>query len=414
MGAVPGLLGLSDGANGSGFAAPQGTAITPGTNAAQLGTAYSGTQNSLASQQALLAALQAQGGLSNQSQVYNQLQGVANGTGPNPAQAMLNQATGQNVANQAALMAGQRGAGANVGLMARQAAQQGANIQQQAAGQGATLQANQALNAIGAAGNMANIQAANQMAGTNANTQANLQQQQTLQQANQAGNQANVAMQGNINAANAGLANTTMQGQQGLIGGALQGIGSAAGMVAMAAQGGMIPQYADGGMTGEPQSSFGKFQMAGQGNPGAQGLQAGAAGLFSGIGKGAASALGGGAPLSGIPLTGGPMDAGSIAPVGMMAARGGKVPALVSPGERFLTPSQAREVAAGKKSATKTGEKIPGKANVAGNSYKNDTVPRMLEPGGVVVPREKLQSKNPEHDAGAFVAAVLAKGRSRR
>lgn len=83
-----------------------------------------------------------------QQMTDDQLRGIANGTGPNPAQAMLNQATGQNVANQAALMAGQRGAGANVGLIARQAGQQGAGIQQNAAGQGATMQAQQQLNAI--------------------------------------------------------------------------------------------------------------------------------------------------------------------------------------------------------------------------------------------------------------------------
>lgn len=89
--------------------------------------AASGLKNVLAGQQGTAA----------------QYQNIANGTGPNPAQAALNQSTGQNVANQAALMAGQRGAGANVGLLARQAAQQGAATQQQAVGQGATLQANQ-------------------------------------------------------------------------------------------------------------------------------------------------------------------------------------------------------------------------------------------------------------------------------
>lgn len=96
------------------------------------------------------------GGLRNvyaqQQGTADQLQNIANGQGPNPAQAMLNQATGQNVANQAALMAGQRGASANAGLIARQAAMQGAGIQQNAAGQGATMQANQSLGALGQLG----------------------------------------------------------------------------------------------------------------------------------------------------------------------------------------------------------------------------------------------------------------------
>ena len=79
-------------------------------------------------QQNLLQALQNQGALQNQSNVYNQLQQVAQGQGPNPAQAMLNEATGTNVANQAALMVSARGAASNPGLIARQAAMQGANL----------------------------------------------------------------------------------------------------------------------------------------------------------------------------------------------------------------------------------------------------------------------------------------------
>ena len=59
------------------------------------------------------------------------------GKGPNLANQQLQRATAQNTANQAALMAGQRGVSSNVGLMARQIANQGANLQQQAAGQSA-------------------------------------------------------------------------------------------------------------------------------------------------------------------------------------------------------------------------------------------------------------------------------------
>lgn len=227
MGAIGGILGLSGGANGTGFSGPQGAPIVNTTNPAQTSAAYTGTQGSLSSQQALLSALQAQNGLGNQSQVYNQFQGIANGKGPNPAQAMLNQSTGQNVANQGALMAGQRGASSNVGLIAKQAAQQGSAIQQNAAGQAATLQANQSLNALNSAGNMANTQAANQIGATTTNTQANLAEQQALMNAQNAFNQNQVSMQNNINSANAGLAQTNMGGQQSFLG----GVGNAAGGV---------------------------------------------------------------------------------------------------------------------------------------------------------------------------------------
>lgn len=362
---VGGLLGTAGGAAGSGFKAPGSANIIPGTDQAQISQANGQVQNSLASQQELLNALQSQSGLTAQNQLLgqerglqnqlganagaanvgsayqqaqhlanqqaglqatgaqgtalsqqqamnNQLsgaagsgiqaqqsalaaqqdlaaqyQGIANGTGPNPAQAMLNQQTGANVANQAALMAGQRGAASNVGLIARQAAQQGAATQQQAVGQGATMQAQQSLNALGQIGNtqsniasqgaglvgqaqsgigaaqgaasnitaqqqaqqqalagqaaaqvgqqqtqqqlaanQANTMAGQQIAQTQNATQANLSNAQLQQQTLAAQNNANVAMQSNINSANAGLAGQQMQGQQGIIGGTANAVGA--------------------------------------------------------------------------------------------------------------------------------------------------------------------------------------------
>lgn len=245
MGAITGLLGLGGGASGSGFAAPTSATLTNGTNPGQLNSAYSGNQNALQSQQALLQALQSQNGVGNQNQVYNQLQGVASGA-VNPAQNQLNQNTATNVANQAALMAGQRGASANVGLLARQAAQQGAAVQQQAVGQAATNQSTNQLNAIGAAGNLANNQVTNQIGATGANTSAQQTEQGQLLNANAQQNANNTAMQSNVNSTNAGLAGKTMEGQQGVVGGVLNAAGPA---LAALAGGGMVPG---------PQSAFGK------------------------------------------------------------------------------------------------------------------------------------------------------------
>lgn len=182
MSAITGFLGLN------------GTPSNP-VNQGQTDASITGSQAAIGQQQSLLNALQAQNGLSNQSDVYKQLQGVASGTGPNPAQAVLNQATGQNVQNQAALAAGQRGAASNVGLMSRQAAQQGSNLQQQAAGQGATMQANQSLNALGQMGNLATQQAGQQIQGTGAVTQANQAQQQAMLGAQQGYNSSLAGMQ---------------------------------------------------------------------------------------------------------------------------------------------------------------------------------------------------------------------------
>lgn len=335
MGFVKSLLSPSKGA---GFTAR-------GADPQQLQTAYNQTQQSIADQAAFVNALQAQNGVGNQQNVFQQqqalagqLQNVANGQGPNPAQNMLNQATGQNVANQAALMAGQRGASANTGLIARQAAQQGAATQQQAVGQAATMQSQQQLAALGQLqqqqANMAGL--ANQQVGQQQNAISNLGQQSLQQQSNLLG------LQTNANSANAGVQAEVARGQMNLLGNITGSIGSAIGL----AEGGEVKS--------RPQSMTAKHIL------------------------------------------------------GM--AEGGKVPALVSPGEKYLDPNDVKKVEAGA-NPMQVGEKIPGKPKVAGarNSYANDTVPKQLDEGGIVLPRSITQSKDPQKAAADFVAAVLAK-----
>jgi hypothetical protein len=102
----------------------------------------------------------------------------------------------------------------------------------------------------------------------------------------------------------------------------------------------------------------------------------------------------------------------SATPTPMAAAHGGRVPALVSPGERYLPPGEVKKVAAGEKSPIKAGQRIPGTPKVQGNSYTNDTVSKTLKSGGIVIPNSVMQSKNPAKEASKFVAAILAKQRS--
>jgi hypothetical protein len=453
MGAISGLLGVGGGAAGTSFAAPAGT------NPQQLSAAYSGVQSGLQQQQNLLNAIQGQNGLGNQSQVYQQLQGVVNGTGPNPAQAQLAQATGQNVAQQASLAAGQRGAASNVGLLARQAAQTGSQAQQQAAGQAATLQAQQSLNALSGAGNIANTQASNQIGATGA-----------LSQAFQ-GNQANLLnAQNNMNNANAQLANTQMQGQQALIGsltgssavGSILGSGGADGgevgtdfgnfatnavnpgslapaaskpsgggggggimkLAAFMAQGGTV-QAPTATVDMGPQSMFGQFVTGGV-NPGSlsMGSDSGAQALTQGVSKaltkksptipqgtgsaGAAGALAG-AQAGLAPATPAIDTTPESSPSDGMA-KGGMVSAMVSPGERILSPSDVEQVRKGA-DPLKLGRTVPGKAKVEGpvNSYKNDTVPAKLSTGSIVVPRSETKSKEPSKNSRDFVNKTLAK-----
>ena len=91
-------------------------------------------------------------------------------------------------------------------------------------------------------------------------------------------------------------------------------------------------------------------------------------------------------------------------------AHGGKVPALVSPGEKYLSPSAVKKVKEGKNPMA-VGETIPGKPKVGGakNDYANDTVPKTLEEGGIVLPRSVTQAKNPHWEAMKFVRALQAK-----
>lgn len=292
-----------------------------------------------------------QQGVANQLQnTSGQYQNIVNGTGPNPAQAMLANTTGQNVSQQAALMAGQRGAGANAGLLARQNAMQGAGIQQQAVGQGAALQANQSLNAL-------------------------------------SGLQSNQVAQGNLY----GQMGSQVQGQQNVN----AGLFSNAAQAQNAQNANNIANY------GMEQGINSKVSQSNADavNKTTSGLMGGAASLFS-LAEGGK-----------VPSANGPKSmVAQILKGGHGYAKGGKVvPAMVSPGEKYLNPREAKKVAEGKASPAKEGKVIPGKPKFKGNNYANDTVPAKLESGGVIIPNSVMQSDDPIKGAAAFVRAHLGR-----
>jgi len=517
--AIGNVLGGS-GNTGIGWSAGSAPIDTPVGNDAAKGSITS-AQNAIAQQQAFLQALQAQGGIQNQTSALarmqglegqlgggaqneqnvfaqqqalaNQLQGISEGRGPNPAQTMLSQATGQNVANQAALMAGQRGAGANAGLLARQIAQQGASTQQQAANQAAIMQAQQQLGALGQLGGQQ--QAMAQLAGNQIAQQqaqqanvANLATQQVGQQANatqlanqlaqnqqaallnqiNAQNNAKVGMQSNINNANAGMQQQIGQMQSNII----SGVGGGVMGLLSKNKGGMISNhFAYGGVpsvavTAGPQSALGQIMLNGItatnspeiGTPGKStyganqtkesfqtGQQLGGAlkKAFSKAPPGGKTEAPG-AGLSGTKMTlekamdeGGevkvspisdPGTPGSapasqpsplenivkLAPLIAMAGhKGGKVPAIVSPGEIYLNPREAKTVEQKGVNPEEIGHKIPGKAKIKGDSLKNDTVKATLEEGGVVIPRSVVNSGDIEK-AKKFVEAVMARASKKK
>ncbi len=404
-----GHFGAAGGFGGTGLPAPVGADILKATTVDDVRGAQQGATDSLAGQQGLLAALQKQGGLQAQNQALAGLQGtagmyqnIASGQGPNPAQAMLNQATGQNVANQAALMASQRGAGANVGLMARQAAQQGAATQQQAVGQGATMQAQQQINALsGLAGvqgqqaGVANTMAGQQINQANAIAQSNLANQQAMQGSIAGLNQANVANQGNVLGANTSLQNSYISSQQkGLskTADSMGGMSNAGGASMAAAHGGEVGLAGGGNVYSEsnpyvssappvvngPQSSFGQF-MSAPPEPDEPSHVANYSKNWAGKEQTQQTGSGGSNAWAGEDTGAG--DGTMMSANGGLAQSGGHVNAKA----------------------------ISQRAVKSGDSYANDKIPAKLSEGEIVLPRSVTMSGDPINDSARFVSQVLAK-----
>lgn len=474
-----GFLGSILGTNSSFQANPAD--IKNPTSLDQIGNAYNQVQNNLGQQQSFANAVAAQNGLGNQSSVFGQMQGLAgqlqdqaNGNGPNPALAQLSQTTGQNVANQAALMAGQRGASANAGMMARQVAQQGATTQQQSVGQAAALRAQQQLaaqqalqqqqaNMAGLAGNQVSQQAGS-LQGLNQFGQNN---QANLLNAQGSYNNALMTGQSNANAINAGTATQNASNNASMIGGLMSSAGSAmSSMGGGKAHGGMIG-YADGGdvdavpvqstpmgpVMQAPALIPNEWAALGQRDP-SMGGGGGGGGMASlamlALAHGGMTpgcyADGGGVLQSQVPTQVGPSSrvgrylkgAGQAlspqpttspgAPIssqqqlaqgmndfakGLAAAFGSKPPQSAptgAPGASDLPAAQQAPIpspvnglpqggimyassggpiapALNGEAYAQSGMKVPGQAKFVGDTTKNDTVPAMLSPGEIIVPR---------------------------
>ena len=439
--------------------------ISSGTNATQLDNAYTGAQNGINAQVGLANTFvpQANQAVNEQNNLAQQYQNTIAGTGPNAAQTQFAANTSQNVANQDAMAAGQRGAASNVGLLERQAAQQGANTEQQAAGQAATTQANQQ---IAAQQNLANLATTQSGQATNAVTnlnQAQQNEQNILQGANTAYNNAEVGMQSNLNSTNAqtAAANQNMQGN--LISSVASGIGS------VFAKGGEVKGYADGGYTqvvsagnGGPQipnvSQLPEYNPKNMYNPKQKDKTPDAPdldlpelqqpnGMLSGTQQPNVTITNN--PNLNTQYAPAPTANDLQAPTGMLSsnengfadgmnsiiskwkggeckgpyqshvanfmygggmAKGGKVPVLLSPKEVKLTPDQVKEVVEKDADPMKIGYHVPGKDKVKGkDSKKNDFVPDEAEEGSVIVPIHISTHKKASEKSRKFVKNVAAK-----
>lgn len=367
MGFILDALGGSGGTKPT-YNAAQGMAPfqVMGTNSG-LGQAQNLSLEAMGGQQAFLNALgpsglnAGQAGIfGQQQQLANQYQGLATGQGPNLAQSQLAQNTGQNMQQQAALMGSARGAQSNPGLVTRQAAQAGGNLQQQAVGQSATLGAQQQLAAMQQQGALQNQMAGLASQGVGQQQQA-LSQFGTQAQGYQGLYQTGVAQQ-NQNLAGAQAANVPMYTQalaneQKNSAGIMGGLMNAAGGLLMLAGGGQVPAQ-------EPQSILGSFGSAFQDtDPGVNSMVQG----FGTFGKGLRSAL-------------------TPTPTTIGQAGGNDLPS----NNIVNTASQ--------------GGKINGKANTQGDSKSNDTVPAMLSPGEVVIPRSHI---NDPDKAAQFLNSLM-------
>lgn len=330
----------------------------------QAGNAYS--QQVLQDQ--LNKQAQIYGGQQNLAQL---LQAQAAGQGPNPAQTMYQQNVNQNIANTQGMLSGQRGL--NPALAAKLGANAGAQANQQAAAQSGLMQQEQQL---GATANLGNLYG--QM------EQGNLGQQQLFNQSNLG------AMQ-----TNAQIAGQNQQASKGIVGGVLGGVGSLLGLGK--AHGGMIEGYAAGGnvgISGTPMSNVGKFLTGFAAPMGQQPgtteqdpLMSGISGFIGGAGKFLKGSPKGPKQM---PAVGGMSEPTSDDGGRLMSAKGGKVPHNFKPGGQ-----------------------VPGRAAVKGDSLKNDTVPAMLSPGEIVVPKSVTETGDPDK-ARDFVAAILARENMRK
>lgn len=385
------------------------------------------------------------GVLGQQQSLAGALADQAAGRGPNPAQDQFQQNVNQAIAQNAGMVASQKGL--NPALAARMAGENAASMQQNAASNAAQLQAQQQLAAQGQLGNVLSQQGQTVMgqgqlynsAGNLFGTQAGIyggagQSYGTAGSLGNAlagqggsfygtnvqglGNQNNAVNTGSLGSQgiNAGVANTNTLAKQGVTGGLLNaGGGILGGLIQNKAYGGVVNNYAGGGQVPDESATVlsrilanadSPPVMPGNGATGGQGMGilGNALGGWLG-GLGAAGSLGSADAATGyLPQAGGNIlpeagagGVGDILTTGAtaVAANGG-----VIPDRKALSLAQALMARGGP---------VPGHAKVAGNSLKNDVVPAVLSPGEVVLPRSVTQAPDAAAKAAEFVEHLKTK-----
>lgn len=340
-------------------------------------------------------------GVQTQGNLTQALQNQANGLGPNPAQAQLAQATGQNIAGQASLAAGQRGASSNVGLIQREAAQQGAGIQQNAIGQASILQAQQQLAAQQQLQQLAAQQIGQGQAGLNSANQATLTNQGQLLAGAQGYNTNQIQNVAQQNQANSNVAVHNANTSAGTLGGAINGIGGFGLNLAKP----FVPTAVQKALPGTASISGGPGGAATDATAGVAGATAGVAGAGAEAGPTAAEIIDAGGAVA-VAKGGEIPNAHSIL---AQALANKQMPDHMRSMAEIYHPNVMKKMACGGIAMSK-GAEVPGEPKYPGkNTTKQDSVPALLTPKEIVLPLSVTQAKNPGEAAKAFVEHIKGK-----
>jgi hypothetical protein len=346
----------------------------------------------------LNAIQQAQGqygtNAANQNALAGTLQGQINGQGPNLATEQLKQGTNANISKTAAMIASQKGI--SPALAARQAADAAASANQTAAGQAAQTTAQQQLNAENAAGNLYG-QIGNQA----------ISQQGMLQNANAAQNAQLVNQNLSLQGVNAGVSAQNTQNTAGTMQGILGSAGKAATMLSAGKDATML--------MGNKGGEIHPFHIA-------------LARLFAD--GGSVDPITGGVSVQGtnpfpwMNMSGFNKDANLFGLSGDKKTDDTAGANTALPGEtqnfnqnmagQVLAPSAGPDIGAGSALSdlavfADKGAVVPGDGQIEGDSPENDTVPALLSPKEIVLPRSVTMSDDPVGKAADFVAAIKGK-----
>lgn len=274
------------------------------------------------------------------------LQQMAYGQGPSAANLQMRAGLGQATQQASALAASQRGI--NPALAARLGSMSQANMMQNANQQGAILRAQEQQDAMGMLGQQFQSVRTGQMVGENLRAQSK----------EAAANRKNQLFGGILGGAGAALP-FLGGGKSG--GGGSGGGGSGGGFDNTFSQGGQVPGYSAGGIA----LAAAPFIMEALKKPPTQ-------------------------PMS--PVVN-PQAAMTIHPENQMSFIGRRLQGMACGGmvENYSD-----------------GGKVPGKPVFGGDSPANDTVPAMLSPGEIVIPRSILDHANAPDMAKSFVEGILA------